>query len=141
MIYIDSSSLLKVLWDEPESAAIRKAVAAEDQVVISSLTELEAEIQLRAKFLSGATSKTRYHAYRRMLSSFHGLLPFQFRGLPGTVFQEAVRQHNAAKAHCRTLERLHLAGMAELGVRRLMTNDGKQATAASALGYEVIIPA
>ena len=47
MIYIDSSSLLKTIWEEQESEAVREMIAAEDQVIISSLAELETEVQLR----------------------------------------------------------------------------------------------
>jgi uncharacterized protein with PIN domain len=54
MSYIDSSSLLKTLWQEPESQAVREAIAGEEQVVVSALAELEAEVQLRAKWLGGA---------------------------------------------------------------------------------------
>ena len=48
MIYIDSSSLLKTFWTEAESPAVREAIAGETLVVISALTELETEVQLRA---------------------------------------------------------------------------------------------
>lgn len=41
MIYLDTSCLLKLLREEPESAEVRNAVDAEDHVVVSSLTELE----------------------------------------------------------------------------------------------------
>ena len=43
MSYIDSSSLLKTLWEEPESPAVREAIAGEQEVVISTLAELETE--------------------------------------------------------------------------------------------------
>ena len=42
--------------------------------------------------------------------------------------------------HCRTLDRLHLAAMQALGVRRLLTNDDIQTRAATALGFEVLRP-
>lgn len=42
--------------------------------------------------------------------------------------------------HCRTLDRLHLATMEALGLRRLLTNDVLQARAARALGFEVRTP-
>lgn len=140
MVYIDSSSLLKTLWEEPESEAVRVAIAGEDLVVVSTLTELETEVQLRARWLGGATSKARYNAYRAKLASFRKTSPFQFRELPGAVFQLAIRQHVSGKAQCRTLDRLHLAAMGELGLRRLLTNDSKQAAAARALGYDVVSP-
>ena len=60
MSYIDSSSLLKTLWEEPESRAVREAIAGEEHIVVSTLTELEVEVQLRAKWLAGATTKARY---------------------------------------------------------------------------------
>ena len=140
MIYIDSSSLLKTLWEEPESDAVRVAIAGEAKVVVSTLTELETEVQLRAKWLGGATTTVRYRAYRARLASFRKTSPFEFRELPGAVFQLATRQHVSGKWHCRTLDRLHLAAMSELGLRRLLTNDSKQAAAAHALGYDVVSP-
>jgi predicted nucleic acid-binding protein len=140
MTYIDSSSLLKIFWEEPESEAIRKAVAGEQQVVVSSLTELEIEVQLRARWLAGAMSKRRYDAYRAKLASFRDLAPFEFHDLPSAVFRRAIDQHVSAKLHCRSLDRLHLAAMDELGCRRLLTNDSKQAAAARSLGYDVVSP-
>lgn len=140
MIYIDSSSLLKTLWQESESGAVGRAIEVEDRVVVSSLTELETEVQLRAKWLGGAFTKTRYYDYRAALTSFRETAPFDFRQLPGTIFGRALDQHNARdKLHCRSLDRLHLAAMAELGIRRLLTNDVKQAAAARALGYEALV--
>jgi hypothetical protein len=73
-------------------------------------------------------------------ASFQKTAPFEFRDLPGAVFQLAILQHVSAQWHCRTLDRLHLAAMKELGLRRLLTNDAKQAAAARALGYEVVSP-
>jgi predicted nucleic acid-binding protein len=140
-IYLDSSSLLKNLWDEPESPSVREAIAREDHVVVSVLSELEAEVQLRARRLGGALTKRRYDAYRAALQSFRTMAPFEFRDLPGAVFRRAIRQHLVGATHCRSLDRLHLAAMAELGLRRLMTNDTKQAGAARSMGYDVEVPA
>ena len=140
MSYIDSSSLLKALWEELESPAVRKAIAGEQEVVISTLAELETEVQLRAKWLSGGLTKTRYEAYRKKLASFRETSPFEFRDLSGAVFRRAIEQHLAGKWHCRSLDRLHMAAMSDLGQRRLLTNDAKQAAAARALGYEIVSP-
>lgn len=141
MTYIDSSSLLKTLWDEPESHAVRETIAAEHQVIVSSLAELETEVQLRGRWLAGAMTKRRYEAYRAKLASFRELAPFDFCDLSGRVFRLAIEQHlSGAKSHCRSLDHLHLAAMRELGLRRLLTNDNKQAVAARLLGYEVVSP-
>src|SRR6266705_455653 len=128
MSYIDSSSLLKTLWEEPESPAVREAIADEQEVVI------------RAKWLSGGLTKPRYEAYRKKLASFRETSPFEFRDLSGAVFRRAIEQHLAGKWHCRSLDRLHMAAMSDLGQRRLLTNDAKQAAAARALGYEIVSP-
>jgi predicted nucleic acid-binding protein len=140
MTYIDSSSLLKTSWNEPESAAVRAVIAAEPRLVVSALTELEVEVQLRARLLAGSTTKAQYRAYRGRLASFRELEPFEFTSVSSDVFRAAIEQHVSSQEHCRTRDRLHLAAMERLGARRLMTNDGKQAATARALSYEVVVP-
>jgi predicted nucleic acid-binding protein len=141
MIYLGSSCLLKLLLSEPESEAVRQAVGREGDVVVSALTELETTVQLRAGRLGAAFGERRYRAYLGQLEEFRQLDPFRFLPLPGEVFQTALRQHQTGRQpHCRSLDRLHLAAMEELGIRRLMTNDAAQATGARGLGYEVLRP-
>ena len=141
MIYLDSSCLLKLLLTEPESEAVRQAVAREEDVVVSALTELETAVQLRAGRLGAVFGERRYRAYLDQLERFRDVDPFRFLPLPGTVFQTALRQQRRARQpHCRSLDRLHLAAMEELGLRRLMTNDVTQAIGARSLGFEVLRP-
>jgi predicted nucleic acid-binding protein len=141
VIYLDTSCLLKLLLEEPESEAVRRAVAREAEVIVSALTELETTVQLRAAWLAGEYRERRYHAYVRQLSVFRDTDPFRFRPLAGSVFQTAMRQdREARRIHCRTLDRLHLAAMEDLGLRRLMTHDAAQAAGAKALGFEVVSP-
>ena len=141
MVYLDSSSLLKLLWPEPESEAVRSRVAAEDVVIVSSLAELESEVQLKAAWLAGRYREAAWRRFRDKLAEFHETEPFRFHRLAATVFETAFRQHRVeGKTHCRTLDRLHLAAMEELNVHRLLTNDTGQATAAQAMGFEVLTP-
>ncbi|MGH7267971.1 MAG: type II toxin-antitoxin system VapC family toxin [Candidatus Rokuibacteriota bacterium] len=141
MIYLDTSCLLKLLLQEPESDAVRRAVARELEVIVSALTELETAVQLRAAWLAGEYRERRFHAYVRQLSAFRDTDPFRFRPLAGSVFQTAMRQdREARRIHCRTLDRLHLAAMEDLGLGRLMTHDAAQAVGAKALGFEVVSP-
>ena len=141
MFYLDTSSLLKLLLEEPESEVVRNAVAAENKVLVSALAELEAEVQLKAGWLAGKYSRSRWHRYEKGLQHFRQLEPFEFRSLAGTLFQTALAQHRKNEhLHGRTLDRLHLAAMAELSVNRLMTHDDAQAKAAQVLGYEVLSP-
>src|SRR5687768_11816510 len=97
MTYIDSSSLLKTLWNEPESAAVRTAIAAEHRVVVSALTELEVEVQLRARLLAGSTAPPQYRAYRKRLASFREVEPFEFADVSGTVFRAAIDQQVSSR--------------------------------------------
>ena len=60
---LDSSCLLKLLLSEPESEAVRQAVAREEDVVVSTLTELETTVQLRAGRLGAVFGERRYRAY------------------------------------------------------------------------------
>lgn len=133
MIYIDTSSLLKLVVTDGHSAAVEAAVANEDSVIVSALTELEAYVQVRARSRSG---KEQARKMRRSLEDLEEILdtfPFTPRQLSGAIFPNAIQQHAKSTIHCRSLDRLHLAAMAELGVRRLMTHDGRQADAAREL--------
>jgi predicted nucleic acid-binding protein len=141
MIYLHTSCLLKLLREELESADVRSAVSAEDEVVVSSLTELETEVQLKAAALGGGIRPSQWRQYQAKLAAMRNFDPFHFRYLPAAVFQTALRQHRHPQAaYCRSLDRLHLAAMEELKQRRLMTLDEVQGEAAEALGHRVVRP-
>jgi predicted nucleic acid-binding protein len=141
MIYLDTSCLLKLLREEPESAAVRTAVNAENKVVVSSLTELETEVQLKAAAVGGEIRASQWRQYQARLAGMRNFDPFHFRPLPAAVFLTALRQHRRPQAaYCHSLDRLHLSAMEELKQTRLMTLDETQAVAAKALGHEVVRP-
>jgi predicted nucleic acid-binding protein len=141
MIYLDTSCLLKLLRDEPESADVRNAVDAEDEVVVSLLTELESEVQLKAAAVGGEIRTSQWRQYQAKLAAMRNFDPFHFRHLPAAVFSTALRQHRHPQAvFCRAMDRLHLAAMEELKLTRLITLDEIQAKVALALDYEVIRP-
>ena len=141
MIYLDSSCLLSLLWDEQESADVIHAVAREEAVVITALAELETLVQLKAAHLGGGYNLPRLRLLEAHLTRLYGQPPYEFRALSGTLLKTALRQHrNSGTLHCRAFDRLHLAAMEELQVRRLMTHDQAQAAAAVAMGFEVIQP-
>ena len=141
MVYIDSSSLLKLIWQEPESELVDDVVRTEDAVVVSSLAALEIDVQLEAAWHAGRYSAGRWRRYREKIAALRDTEPFRFRTLPGAVFDVALRQpREAGRVHCRSVDRLHLAAMAELGVTRLLTHDTAQAAAARAVGFDVVMP-
>ena len=142
MVYLDTSSLLKLIWLEKESEAVGTRLSREDVVLISSLTELESSIQITAAHLRGDYSLARSRRLRKELDALLDSEPFERRALSGEVFKLAWVQHSQSgtTAFCRTLDRLHLAAMQELGLNRLVTNDNQQAEAARALGFVAEIP-
>ena len=141
MIYLDTSCLLKLLRDEPESAAVRSAVDSEEEVIVSSLAELETEVQLKTAATGGEIRTSQWRQYQARLVAMRNFDPFHFRHLPAAVFSTALRQHRHAQAmHCRSLDRLHLAAMEELKVLRLMTLDAQQAKVAASLNHEIVCP-
>jgi predicted nucleic acid-binding protein len=141
VIYLETSCLMKLLVPEPESPEVQRLVGAEEAVVISSLTELETEVQFKAGYLGGRFRAGEWQQLVLRLAGLRQNEPFTFRTLGGSIFETALRQHRrTAHIHCRSLDRLHLAAMEELGLKRLLTNDSSQAAAARDLGFEVIQP-
>ena len=141
MIYLDTSCLIKFLREEPGSDDVRGAVDAEDEVVVSVLTELEADVQLKAAAEGGAIRPSQLRHFQARLVAMRNFDPFHFRPLPAAVFSTALRQHRHPQSlYCRSLDRLHLAAMEELKLTRLITHDEIQAKVARSLGYQVICP-
>lgn len=140
MIYIDTSSLLKLVITDAHSSAVEEAITVESVVLISSLTALESQVQLRALSRSGKMKPREMNQAQKDLAEILAGLPFVSRQLKGTVFSDALLQHMDSAIHCRSLDRLHLAAMAELGITRLMTHDTRQAEGAKELGFEVLMP-
>lgn len=140
MIYIDTSSLLKLVVTDEHSAAVEEATLKEPIVVVSSLTDLEVYVQLRGLSRSGKMKPRLMREAEKDLVQILGSRPFTSRKLNATIFFNALQQHKKSNTHCRSLDRLHLAAMEEMGVRRLMTHDVRQSEAAQELGYEVVMP-
>ncbi|MFT4177095.1 MAG: type II toxin-antitoxin system VapC family toxin [Luteolibacter sp.] len=140
MIYIDTSSFLKLVRQEEDSAVTIRAVASETAVILSQLTRLEVEVQLRAQNLGGILRTNLLKSILIEMDSFVAQPPFQRMRVSADLFEIALKQHRSTEIHCRSLDRLHLAAMEELRVKRLLTHDVRQAAAARELGIEVVTP-
>jgi len=141
LIYADTSCLLKVLRPEPLSEAVWSAINEEALVIMSVLAELETLVQLKADWTGGMLTRNQWRQAEARFGILKNQTPFEFRALPGAVFQTALRQHrNSGDKHCRSLDRLHLAAMEELRVSRLMTHDEGQAKAAIEAGFQIVRP-
>lgn len=116
------------------------AIYRESAVVLSPLTELESFVQLKGIHLGGGMGAARYARTLERLGETLANDPLVKHPLVNRIFSAAIAQHVVSSVHCRSLDRLHLAAMEELGIRRLMTHDVRQAEAARELGYEVVMP-
>jgi len=141
-LYIDTSCLLKLLFQEPERSRVYELVINEPKVIVSDLTRLEALIQINAHEQGRGVTPAGARSMRKALASILAREPFVATDCPAYIIRLADRQValRAARVHCRTLDRLHLAAMEGLGLRQLLTNDIAQAGAARALGFAVLMP-
>ena len=141
MIYLDTSCLLKLLRDEAESADVRKAVSREEIVVVSSLAELETEVQLKAAAIGGEIRTSQWRQYQAKLRRCE----ISIRSISATCQRRYFRRHCdntgiRSRCYCRALGSVALAAMEELKMTQLITLDETQAKVALALNYEVIPP-
>lgn len=141
-VYLDTSCLLKVFFPEPETAATVALIAQETHVVVSSLARLEALVHIHGRVAAKMLSKA---AARRLIAHLDEVVllePYELTPCPADVIEVAATQVRPVveSAYCRSLDRLHLATMQALGLRRLLTNDDTQARAARGLGFETTLP-
>ena len=139
-LYIDTSVFLKLFFVEPESGPAAAIVAREPEIVVSSLTRLEAVVQVKRRIASGCLSMATATNLVRQLEGRIRLAPFEFRRCPAALPETAQCQALRSRVHCSTLDRLHLAAMEAFGLRRLLTNDDRQAAAARELGFDAVFP-
>lgn len=138
-LYIDTSCLWKLLFPEPESERTRTIIDTEPSVLLSYLTIMEVEQQLRASRLGRRLTPSDFRHLSAALAGLCSTPPFVIKATSHDLTQIA-RRHATTGPYCRTADRLHLAAMEALGAKRLFTNDDTQAAAARALGYGVVLP-
>lgn len=139
--YFDSSALVKIYVNEPNSEQARREVVASRQVPVTWLHRLEVGNALLV--LAGRSALTSEEA--------HGHLDHfdddrQAQRLADVspdwpkVFHEAVQltRHHAEKLLCRSLDVLHVAIAIELGCTRLVSADGRQLALARAVGLKAV---
>jgi predicted nucleic acid-binding protein len=137
-LYIDTSCLLKLIVLEPESAAVAAAVERETDIVVSSLALAEIEVRLQRLRVTGTLTPRNLLRLSAKRDALVSAPPFRPTSLGAELFVTASAQAQKSSTYCRTLDRLHLAAMELLSLRRLLTNDGPQARAAAELGFEVL---
>jgi predicted nucleic acid-binding protein len=141
-LYLDTSCLLKMFFSEPETDWILERVGEENSVIVSDLTRLEMITQVHASVEGGSLRRSRGRTLLAHLDEMLAEEPFEVVAFTVNALEAAEEQARqlAKGRHCRTLDRLHLTLLHELGIKQLLTNDAAQARAARALGIHVIVP-
>lgn len=125
--YLDSSALVKLAVEEPESAALRRYLRRRKPFVASALARAEVARALmplgEAALQRGRDVLARVELVRisdRVLNAAGTLLPVELR----------------------SLEAIHLATAQQLGadLARVVTYDERMAAAARAIGWSVAVP-
>jgi predicted nucleic acid-binding protein len=139
-LYLDTSCLLKLFFQEPESSAVASLVGQEEEVLVSELAVVEASAQIHGRRLAGSLSARRAQTLESALDRVLAVRPFQVIPFVASALGQARIQVRGAKkaAHCKSLDRLHLALMSAHALTRLLTSDSTQARAARALGFDVL---
>lgn len=128
----------KLFVEEPESERVYQIIGSERALIVSALTRLEALVQIDSRVAGGKMSAEAAQLRRAAVEQMLNSAPFAFRDCPEELF--TIAENQLGSTFCRTLDRLHLATMEALNLRRLFTNDDQQADAARALGWSVILP-
>lgn len=124
--YVDTSAALKLLADEPESAALAAAVDEEEPELLASLL-LETELR-RAAHRDEALDQQLVSRFLEGVSLYE---------MPPSVFREAGLLPGR---RLRSLDALHLATAIRLQADGLLTYDLRMADAASEFGVPVLAP-
>src|SRR5262245_21373924 len=141
-IYADTSCVLKLLFPEPETPRVMEIVAVEEHVVVSNLARLETLVQLHARVAGGLLSRSSARAITSRLETLLQHAPYESVRAPAEIVDlaEEYVTRLTRETYCPTLDRLHLAAMQSLGLRRLLTNDSSQARAGRTMGFSVVTP-
>lgn len=125
--YLDTSAAIKLLVDEPESAALAAAVESADPDLVSCLlleTELRRAVQRRPELTQQAVTPV--------------LERVDLHDVPASEFQVAGVLPGSS---LRSLDAVHLAAAIRLGADAVVTYDARMTQAARDLGLVVLAPA
>lgn len=125
--YLDSSALVKLVVEEPESDALRRYMRRWAPFVSSALAQVELS---RAVLLLGDTARRRA---RNVLARV---------GLINLGRRQLLAAGELEPAELRALDAIHIAAALSLGesLRRVVAYDNRLAEAARAAGLEVVAP-
>lgn len=129
VLYLDSSALVKLVVDEPQSVALTRELRDEPTVVSSALARVEVPRAVRIQTQGDADAEAEAHA---LVDSC------RLVALRDPVLDEAAA---LASADLRTLDAIHLASARQVAPESVVTYDQRLAEAAIAARLPVLAPA
>ena len=91
-LYLDTSCLLKLFFQEPESATVASQVAAEEHVVVSTLAHLELRVQIQGRVAGGTLSAKSATALLSVVDRTLAESPYEIAETPSNVYSVAAAQ-------------------------------------------------
>ena len=140
MIYLDTSALIKLYLLEPGSADVQGLISSQsDPLPVWELQEMELTNALRLKVfwkeISEADAASQIaHFNRRQSSGFYYMPEIGRSDLLDRYLQLTT---HTPQLGCRTLDILHVAAAAVLGVSLFVTYDQRQAQLAALAGLNI----
>lgn len=139
MLYLDTGCLVKLYYPEPESALVATAVAGE-RIGFTALHALELTTALQAKVFRREATPEQADAARAAVEedlASGKLVQVTCDWTAAWKDAETLALRFSATTGCRALDTLHCAVARLLGVRELLTTDGRQSALATAAGIGV----
>ncbi len=125
--YLDTSAALKLVVEEPESAALAQSIDREQPDLVACWL-LETEMRRAAQREDGLT-------HELVTEFLEGVGLYE---VPASLFREA---GVLPGTHLRSLDALHLAAAIRIGVDRIVSYDSRLNDSALSLGLSVFAPA
>jgi predicted nucleic acid-binding protein len=139
MTYLDSSVIVKIFTDEPDSERWRQVIGARRDLITSTLALPEVRSALRRKVQAGvlrpSVATKIWDEFRRNLE---GGIVEAFPIAPDVVDQAVELLGSSIKTPLRTLDALHLATVIVKRASQLATTDQRMSAAASILGIHLV---
>lgn len=141
-LFVDTSSLVKFYYPEPDSDAVEAGLLGAERVFLSELTRVEFASAVARKVRAGEIGKTEFARLTAAFDEDCLALRFSLVALGEQIVNEArsLIDRLGLDYALRTLDALQLASAMRAGANRFLCHDERLAQAAALIGFNVISP-
>ena len=140
MLFCDTSTLAKFYVPEPDSAAVRARLEAEDRVVLSELARAELMGVFHRRLREQKWTRAEFSAVVRQFNKDDNGGYWSWAPLDGVIVGHAAQTYATlpAEVFLRTADCLHLVTAIHHNFVEIHTHDAHQIKAASAMGLKAV---